>query len=152
MIEDLDGATTEPSRRMHVAVLSASVAAVSLVLLYVLLVPAPRMDAPPLAASPAPGPTNGTVVTLASGPAWLRSDQVSRPRDAVTTTLCVAVPGSNAPAQLTVFDSNGRPIAAYTSVPTGQPIAPRPDHWGEIRFTVTCDVSDVFAPRINRAR
>lgn len=151
MIEDLDGATTEPSRRTHVAVLSASVAAVSLVLLYVLLVPAPLMDTRQLAASPAPSPTNDSVVTFASGTAWVRSGQVSQIREVVTSTPCFIAFGSNPPAQLIVIDRNGQPMATYTSRTT-EPSSSPPDHWGELIFTLPCDRPDASAPRIDRAR
>ena len=152
MIEDLDGATSEPSRRTHVAVLSASVAAVSLVLLYVLLVPAPLTDTRQLAASPAPSPTNGTVVTFAAGQAWVRWDQVAQIREVVTGTPCFFSFGSNPPPQLIVGDRNGQPMATYTSRTVEPLTSPRPEYWGEILFTMPCDRPDASAPRINRAR
>jgi hypothetical protein len=210
VIEDIEGATSEPSRRRHVAVLSASVAAVSLVLLYLLLVPAPRMDTPPLAASPAPSPTDATVVTFAPGPAWVRSGQVSD-IGVVTMTPCVIALGSNPPAQVMVseplsspdpdhwgefffsslpcdapdasppldqvaplrddetstecaagvgsslpvtlvFDREGRFLGAYTSGQTGRFISLPRAYVGSGWLTVPCDTSDVFAPRLNRAR
>lgn len=147
MIEDLEGATIEPSRRTHVAVLSASVAAVSLVLLYLLLVPAPRMDTPPLAVSPAPSATNGTVVTFASGPPWFRSGQVSQIREVVTMTPCFIALGSNPPAQIMAFDRNGQPMATYTSGTTERLSSPDPGYWGELSFTLPCDAPDASAPR-----
>jgi hypothetical protein len=150
VIEDLEGATSEPSRRTHVAVLSAFVAAASLVLLFVLVVPAPRMDTTQLAAPAAP--TNGTVVTFASGPAWVRSGQVSQIREVVTMTPCFIALGSNPPAQLIVFDRNGQPMATYTSGTTERLSSPRPEYWGELSFTLPCDAPDAAAPRINRAR
>jgi hypothetical protein len=152
VILDLDGATTEPSRRRHVAVLSASVAAVSLVLLYVFLVPAPLMDTRQLAASSAPRPTNGSVVVFASGQSWLRSGQVSQIRGVLTMTPCFIAPVSNPPAQIRVFDRNGQPMAAYTSRTTEPLTSPRPEYWGELSFTLPCDKRDASAPRIDRAR
>jgi hypothetical protein len=152
VIEDLDGATSEPSRRTHAAVLSASVAAVSLVLLYVLLVPAPLRDTRQLAASPTPSPTSRTAATLASGPAWVRSDQVAQIREVVTMTPCLIAVGSNPPAQLIVVDRNGQPMATYTSWTIEPLTSPRPEYWGEIFFTLPCDRPDASPPRIERGR
>ena len=157
MIQDLDGATSEPSRRRHVAVLSAAVAAAAIVLLYALVAPAPRMDMPPLAASPAPTPVTHTVVTFASDSAtWIRWDQLGpfvaeRPADE-TWTECVAGIGSSPPVTL-VFDREGRRVvAAYTSGQTGRFI-PLPKAYVDSGWlSVPCDASDIFAPRINRAR
>ena len=104
MIEDLEGATSEPSRRTHVAALSAAVAAVSLVLLVALLGPAPRTDTPPLAAAPVPSPTDDRVITFAAGPAWIRSDQVSQVRDFVTMRVCVTAVASNPAVHHLVVD------------------------------------------------
>lgn len=152
MIEDLDGSASEPSRRTHVAVLSASVAAVSLVLLYVLLVPAPLTDTRHIAASPAPSLTHGSVVTFATGQAWVRSGEVSQIREVVTSTPCFVAFGSNPPTQLIVVDRNGQPMATYTSRTIEPLTSPRPESWGEIFFTLPCDRPDASAPRIDRAR
>ncbi|HEV8654199.1 MAG TPA: hypothetical protein VGR85_01625 [Candidatus Limnocylindria bacterium] len=46
MIEDIEGATTEPTRHRHVVLLSAATAAVALVLLVALVVPPPRVATP----------------------------------------------------------------------------------------------------------
>jgi hypothetical protein len=152
VIEDLDGATSEPSRRTHVAVLSAASAAIALVLLYVLLAPAPLMDTRQLAASPTPSPTADSVVTFASGPSWVRSGQVSEIREVLTMTPCVIAVGSNPPAQLIVVDRNGQPMATYTSQTIEPLTSPRPEYWGEIFFTLPCDRPDASPPRIDRGR
>lgn len=68
MIEDLEGATTEPSRRRHVALLSAAVAAFSLVLLVVLIGPPGIPSDVPYAASPSRGAAPVTTVTFSSNP------------------------------------------------------------------------------------
>ena len=67
MIQDLDGAVSEPPRRGHVVVLSAATAAVSLVLLFALIAPPARFGAMPQAASPAPSP-RGYEMTVVGGP------------------------------------------------------------------------------------
>jgi hypothetical protein len=159
VIEDLEGATTEPSRRTHVAVLSASVAAVSLVLLYALLVPAEVMDTRQLAASPASSLTNGTrVVILASDSphVWFpgASGEVrfgAPPSNDMTATVCVTAAEANPTIPLMVFDRTGQPIAAYTGWTTER--VPLPQVYvGSGWRTVPCPKSDVLAPRINRAR
>lgn len=68
MIEDLDGVTAEPSRRRHVAVLSAAVAAFSLVLLVLLVGPPTIPSDTPHAASPAASAAPATTVTFSSNP------------------------------------------------------------------------------------
>jgi hypothetical protein len=156
VIQDLEGATSEPSRRRHVAVLSAAVAAISIVLLYALIVPAPRTHTPPpLAASPVSSPTDGSVGEVmfsSASTSWVRSDQVAQLRDDMTSTVCVSAVGSNPPIHLIVFDRNGQRIAAYTGGNTGRFISLPQAYVGSGWLTVPCDRSDVFAPRINRAR
>jgi hypothetical protein len=150
VILDLDGATTEPSRRRHVATVSASVAAAALLLLYALLAPVPRTPTP-LAAAPAPSPAGVTV--------WSASDMTSirggpfeeSLRDVVTSTVCAAGIGSSPPVHL-LIDAGGRVVAAYTSGTTGRFIPLPRVYVGSGWLTVPCDTSDVFAPRLNRAR
>jgi hypothetical protein len=151
VILDLDGPTPEPSRRRHVATVSASVAAAALLLLYTLLVPAPRTDAPPLPAAPAPSPARMTVLS-ASDPTWIRGGPFEESlRDAGMSTVCAAGNGSSAPVHL-VIDGGGRVVAAYTSGTTGRFIPLPRVYVGSGWLTVPCDTSDVFAPRLNRAR
>ena len=165
MIQDLEGATPEPARRRHVAALSAVTAAAAIVLFYALVAPAPRTDTSPLAASPAPTSVSRAVVTFASDsttwaeliePMSIRPDLwgpfiVRRPADE-TWTECAAGIGSSPPVTL-VFDRDGRRlVAAYTSGQTGRFI-PLPKAYVDSGWvSVPCDTSDVFAPRINRAR
>jgi hypothetical protein len=66
VIEDIEGATAEPTRRRHVRALSAAVAAVSLVMLFMLVVP-PDLGPAPQAASPLPSATAAPVMTIVSG-------------------------------------------------------------------------------------
>ena len=145
--------------------LSAAVAAAAIVVLYALVAPAPRTDTPPVAASPAPSPVTHTMVTFASdSTTWaeliesmpIRPDQwghfiVGRPADE-TWTECAAGIGSSPPVTL-VFDREGRRlVAAYTSGQTGRFIPLPRVYLDSGWLTVPCDTSDIFAPRINRAR
>ena len=182
MIQDIDGATFEPSRRSHVALLSAATTAVALVLLVALYAPGPRADKPQVAVIPAPSPTDSTVVTFASDSQWIWvPDQNSElrvisevravsaaegfdtayagesafitlsPGHDATSTLCAVGIGSSPPVHL-VFDRSGQLVAAYTSGKTGRFI-PLPQAYVRSGWlSVPCDTSDVFAPRLNRAR
>lgn len=67
MIQDLDGAVSEPTRRRHVVVLSSAIAAASLVLLFALIAPPARFGATPQTASPAPSP-RGYEMTVVGSP------------------------------------------------------------------------------------
>lgn len=152
MIQDLEGATSEPARRGHVAALSAAAATASLVLLVALLIRAPHVDTGPLAAAPAPSPTAGSmVITIVSG-SRATLDQVTQLPDGMTSTRCAPGIGSSPPIHL-VYDRTGQVvIAAYTSGKTGRFI-PLPQGYASSGWlTVPCDTPDVFAPRINRAR
>jgi hypothetical protein len=156
VILDLDGGAADPSRRGHVAVLSAAAAAVALALLMVLSVPGPRSGAPPMAASAAPTPTSLTVALASASTTWVRSVPggpfEESLRDDVIGAMCAAGIGLNSPVHHLVFDREGRPIAAYTSGKTGRFIALPQTYVGSGWLPVPCDASDVFAPRINRAR
>lgn len=152
MILDLDGPTAEPSRRSHVALLSAAVAAVALVLLCVLVAPSPRVDAPPMAASAVPSTASMTVVFASGSTAWTRGGPFEESlRDDLRSMECAAGIGSSPPVHL-VFDQNGQLIAAYTSGRTGRFIPLPQAYVGSGWLSVPCDTPDVFAPRLNRAR
>ena len=143
MIEDLDGATTEPSRRRHIAVLSSSVALVSLVLLYVLVAPPIFDGAPPQAASPSPSPS--FVMTVVSNP------RINLPTDMLHSRMC-SDGTTSLPLQLAV-DANSRPLLTVVYDRTGsRPIAFVREERGTGRLVVTCATPDSFVPRINRAR
>jgi hypothetical protein len=151
VILDLDGATSEPSRRRHVATVSAAVAAAALLLLYALLVPAPPTGTPS-AASAAPSPATMTVFFASDSMTWIPGGPFDESlRDTVTSTVCAAGIGSSPPVHL-VIDGSGRAVAAYTSGTTGRFIPLPRAYLGSGWLSVPCDTSDVFAPRLNRAR
>jgi hypothetical protein len=151
VILDLDGATIEPSRRRHVVTVSASVAAAALLLLYALLVPAPRTGIPSAAVPPAPSPARMTVLSASDATSIRGGPFEESLRDAGMSTMCAAGTGSSAPVHL-VIDAGGRVVAAYTSGTTGRFIPLPRVYAGSGWLSVPCDTSDVFAPRINRAR
>jgi len=72
--------------------------------------------------------------------------------DEWTSTVCVTAVEPMGTIHLTVFDRTGQPIAAYTGGTTGRFIPLPQVYVGSGWRTVPCDTSDVFAPRINRAR
>lgn len=142
MIEDLDGATTEPSRRWHVAALSAATAVVSLVLFYVLVAP-PTFDAPPQATSPSP--TRSFAMTVVSSP------RVYLPTEMVQFGMCTDRT-TWAPLQLAV-DPRSSPLLTVVYDRTGsRPIAFVREERGTGRLVLTCMSPESFTPRINRAR
>lgn len=159
MIQDLEGASSEPSRRRHVAALSAVTAAVALVLFFALVTPRTPVATPPPAASPAPRPTDARVAIFAVDspevwfPGWSGEVRLGAPSsDVGTSTVCVTAVEPNPAIHLMVVDRTGQPIAAYTGGTTGRFIALPQVYVGLGSRTVPCDPSDVFAPRINRAR
>jgi hypothetical protein len=144
VIEDLDGATTEPSRRTHVAVLSAATAAASLVLFYVLVAPPIFDGAPPQAASPSPSQT--FVMRVVSNP--FHSLPLDLPRSGMCADATkwgplfhLAADATYGPAFTVVYDRTG-----------SLPVAVVREERGTGRLVVTCVTPDSFVPRINRAR
>lgn len=159
MIQDLEGATSEPSRRLHVAALSAVTAAVALVLFFALVTPRTPVATSQLAVLPAPSPTDGRVVIFAADsphvwfPGGSGEVRLGAPSsDVWTSTVCVAAVEPSPTIHLMVLDRTGQPIAAYTGGTTGRFIALPQAYVGSGWRTVPCPASDVFAPRINRAR
>jgi len=141
VIEDLDGATSEPSRRTHVAVLSAATAALAIVLFYVLVAPPIFDGAQPQAASPSP--TRTFSMTVASIPLNLPLDMTHPGVCADRASwgeLHFAV-DAKAPPAIVIYDRTGsRPIAFVR------------EERGTGRLVVSCPAPDSFVPRINRAR
>ena len=105
MIQDLDGAVSEPTRRRHVVVLSAATAAVSLVLLIALIAPPTRFGDPTQAASPSPNPRASFVMTVVSNP--LRN----LPLDLTRSSVCPDGSRLAPPYFLTVEAGTGRILA-----------------------------------------
>ena len=114
MIEDIEGATSEPTRRRHVVVLSGAVATAALVLLLSLVVPAPvvpaRVDTGKYEALPGPSPSLGPFMTSVSIP--LSQLHVDLTRTSACTDGTILVP----PYHLAV-DATTRRIVAVVSDP-----------------------------------
>lgn len=166
MIEDLDGATVEPTRRGHVVVLSAATAALALALLVALVVPpsgASVVEAPSAAPRPSDAPTMVVLwadMSFAPGSGRVTLDQL---RSQQESPLVCAVPGPN--LWVPAFVSNG--VSYAVGERTGPAVVPPPayvatsrsgwltmqiyDRTGQLVLLYTCGESDVLAPRIDLA-
>jgi hypothetical protein len=143
VIEDIEGATSEPTRRAHVLVLSALVASLSLVLLFALVMPRSRVEAPAQAASSAPSLTAAQMLTVAANPG------AQRLVDLTGLSECASGRRLTPPYNLVIEAGTGRifldqagsslPIAFVADPPTG-------------RLTVKCATPGAVVPRIDRAR
>ena len=138
MIQDIEGATSEPTRRWHVVVLSGAVAALSLVLLAALLVPAP-MPSNALKAR-VPSATAASLLTIVSGATTsFQPNPPSQLRvDAGRLIVCVddSRPGS---PYYVVFEGNRQVISVPFEGRNGS-------------LSMPCATSTTSVPRINRAR
>jgi hypothetical protein len=146
VIEDLDGATSEPSRRTHVAVLSAATAVFAIVLFYVLVAPPIFDGAPPQAASPSPN--QRTVMTVAS------NSFINLPVDLTRSGMCAdGTSWGETRFQLAVDANGGRALTPVLYDRTGsRPVAFVQEERGTGRLIVTCAPPESVVPRINRAR
>jgi hypothetical protein len=141
VIQDLDGAPSEPSRRTHVAVLSAAVAAASLVLLLMLVAPPTPSLAPPQAASPSASPS--FVMTVAS-------NSLQRLPIPPPSGMCDG--RSSGEIQLGVIATGGS-LSTVVYDRTGHfPIAFVQEERGTGRLILRCTSPDSLMPRIDRAR
>jgi hypothetical protein len=158
VIEDLEGATPEPTRRRHVVVLSGAVAIASLVLLFSWIAP-PDLGMTRQAALPGPSASAGpamTIVTrppmiLQSGPVDFRSGTTSP--SGVNVKLVSGCDGTeiSRPYYL-VFEGNGQVM----TVPLDASPLPSPQFISVDRgsgwLTVSCATSTTRVPRMDRRR
>ena len=160
MIEDIEGAATEPARRWHVVALSGAGAIVSLVLLLSLITPA-APGTLPQAASPAPSadasPAATTIVTgptmfISTGPPYFVSRTILPPGVNVKlVSECADGTKINPPYYL-VFEGNGQviavPLDARTAASPQIASVDRGSGW----LTVSCATSTFRVPRSDRRR
>ena len=149
MIEDLDGANVEPTRRGHVFVLSAATAAVALALLAALVVPRSTDVDAPLAASPSPR-GSGVTLIISSNPLLNMRLDLSR------TVVCADGTRLEPPYFISVDESNRQMFASGASAGTDRsvrvalrpPSLPSPARWDDRAgwSTVICATPDVDAP------
>lgn len=145
MIQDLDGDTPEPTRRWHVVALSAATAALSLVLLIALVMPAPIIDSSQLVASPAASASPGPRMIISSRP------PISHMRiDLSRAIVCSDGTRLNPPYWPAVDDSTGRVSVAQFHDRSGErigisvPVIFRFDARTGY-MTVTCATDDIPA-------
>jgi hypothetical protein len=100
MIEDIEGATSEPTRRGHVVVLSAATAAAALVLLVALVLPASITNTSLRA--PAPSARASLSVSFVSNP------MAELPIDLSSAILCADGTRLNPPFRLVFSATTGR--------------------------------------------
>lgn len=148
MIEDLDGVTTEPARRLHVVALSGALAIASLVLLF-LWVAAQDLGMTRQAASTAPSASAGPAMTIVTGPTmffqagppYFRSG-TTLPSDVNVKLVSECADGTQTSSRYLVFEGNGEVMTVpFTSVDRGS-------GW----LTVSCATSTIRVPRIERGR
>lgn len=144
MIEDVEGATSEPTRHLQAVALSALSAAVSLIVLLVLVLPRSEVGGPP-AASPAASPSAGSfTMTFARPDAGVTWNQVFS-RDGTVLLLCFA--GSDASPLVFARPDIWGPFAVVApETPTARlvpvPVAAANTGW----LSVNCATSGVFVP------
>ena len=166
MIEDIEGATSEPTRRRHVVVLSGAVATASLVLLFSLVAPS-EFPVTRLAASPATSATAGSAMWTVTGPTMFlqTGPSVWAPPGVNVKLVSECADGAqiNSPYYL-VFEGNGQvmtvPLDARTA--SSPLLAPSPlvisvdrasRTWAElVPLTVSCATSTTRVPRMDRRR
>jgi len=144
VIEDIEGAAPELSRRGHLVVLSAAVSAVSCALLLALHVPRSTVGVPTQAASPSPSASASFSMTIVSS-------SITRQRvDLTRTSLCPDVARLTPPYYLAVDGLSGAVFAGTSDGRTSRsvPVAVLPDRRTSWLF-VSCVTSDIVAPWID---
>ena len=148
MIEDLEGAPSEPPRRRHVLAASLGTAGVAVALFLTLVFTPLRLDELPRASVPAPSPSVASLMFVVPQQSILSNIDQMRQR------ACASGPGVQwilvpvpAPDARTVRPPT---TAVASEAWTGWAI-PVGDRSGETTgwMTVTCATSDVFAPRVD---
>jgi hypothetical protein len=143
VIEEIEGATSEPGRRRHTVALSAVIAWVALAMLVMVVVGPGPFGAPPLRASPAPS-ESGELMFYGSSPiAQLRVDPSVASECADGTKL-------TPPILVDVEMDSGRVFAPNADGRTGRPVA-----WGVLApaqtswlswLTVICATPETWRP------
>lgn len=149
MIEDIEGATSEPTRRRHVVVLSGAVATVSLVLLFSLVAP-PELLMTRQAASPAS--SAGPAMMIVTGSTMFFRSGTYSPSDVNVKLMSECADGTQTNLRYLVFEGNGHVM----SVPLDASKAPSPQFISVDRgsgwLTVSCATSTIRVPRLDRRR
>jgi hypothetical protein len=151
VIEDIEGATSEPARRRHVVVLSGAVAIASLALLFAWVAP-PELVMTRQAASPAPSATAGSAMWIVAGPTMFFRPGTYSPSDVNVKLVSECADGTQTNPRYLVFEGNGQVM----SVPFDASKAPSPQFISVDRgsgwLTVSCATPTTRVPRMDRRR
>jgi hypothetical protein len=149
VIEDIEGAMPEPTRRRHVVVLSGAVAIASLVLLFSWVAP-PELVLTRQAVSPAPSATGGSAMWIVAGPTMFFRSDTNSPSDVNVKLVSECADGTQINPRYLVFEGNGQVM----TVPLDASKAPSPQFvsvdrgWGWL--TVSCATPTMIrVPRID---
>jgi hypothetical protein len=159
VIEDIEGATAEPTRRRHVVVLSGAVAIASLALLFTWITPL-DLGMTRQAASPAPNANAGPAMTIVTRQPMILQPGALDFRFGTTSPTgvnvklvsgCADGTQINRPYYL-VFEGNGQVM----TVPLDASPPPSPQFISVERgsgwLTVSCVTSSTRVPRMDRRR
>ena len=148
MIEDIEGATTESPRRLHVFAASLATASVAAALFLALVLSPLELDDLPRAPVPSASPIAGPLVIAAPTLSILGNIEQSRQR------ACAWGPGLQwifVPTP-TAEGVTLRPLTVAVAIDRGTgrliPVADRIDQT-TLWMTVTCDTSNASAPRVD---
>jgi hypothetical protein len=148
VIEDLEGATSEPPRRRHVLAASLGTAGAAVALFLTLVLSPPQIDELPRVSVPSTNPSAAAFVIAAPQQSILNNIDQMRQR------ACAWGPGvQSVPILAPASDAwTVRPptLAVAIEPGTGRAI-PVGDHVGEMTtwMTLTCATSDGLAPRVD---
>ena len=165
MIEEIEGATSEPTRRRHVVVLSGAVAVASLLLLFSWVAPT-ALVMNRQATSPAPSATAGSAMWIVTGPTMFlqTGPSVWAPPAVNVKLMSECSDGAQINPYYLVFEGNGQvmtvPLDARTApspLLTPSPLLISVDRasrtWAElVSLSVSCATSTTRVPRIDRGR
>jgi len=149
VIEDIEGATSEPTRRRHVVVLSGAAAIASLVLLFSWVAP-PELLMTRQAASPAS--SAGPAMMIVTGSTMFFRSGTYSPSDVNVKLMSECADGTQTNLRYLVFEGNGHVM----SVPLDASKAPSPQFISVDRgsgwLTVSCATPTTRVPRMDRRR
>jgi hypothetical protein len=163
VIQDIEGATPEPTRRWHVAAVSATVAAISLALLLAIIVPPSPEAATSQAASSAPGPSASFTLMMSSNPmrnvyvdltrvsqcrdgSWLTPPYIGFDADSLRAfALQYEVSTRSAPVGVVDDPRSGQP-AVWSPAGTSRSVPVTFIYDRQGRYIVACAISDGLPP------
>jgi hypothetical protein len=151
VIEDIEGATSEPTRRRHVVVLSGALAMASLVLLFSWVAP-PLLVVTRQAAPPAPNANAGPTMTIVTGSTMFFRAGTNSLSDVNVKLVSECADGTRIDPRYLVFEGNGQvmtvPFDASKARSQQLISVDRGSGW----LTVSCATPTHRVPRMDRVR